>query len=139
MPEDDAKLDGYLPLYYFRITDQDKSSRRIRYNENNKKKYEINASPENVNFGDVIVNSISQERCIIVCNVGYDYINIEDIIVTGDFNINYVPVSVLKPNEFFKIQVLFSPVILETRTGSIYIKDRSGIGGKFIFLQGNGI
>ena len=135
---DDPRLDGYLPVTYFRERDNDRSSRRIRDMPYGKRAQSGMIGPAEVNFGTVAIDGMSAPHTATVVNTGYDDLPIKNITVVGDFLIQSNCPSSLAPGESCEVVIHFNPRRKGIITGGVYLDTGDSAGTEFVKLRGTG-
>lgn len=129
---------AYVPLEVFRITDADRSSRRIRDMPYGKVALKGNLSPLDINFGLVPLLTMSAGQNIMLVNQGYDKLVINSITTVGDYLINSQVPTVLDAGEVSVITTVFTPRREGIITGGISIDLGNAEGKHFAVLRGTG-
>lgn len=135
---DDPRLEGYEPLEYFRQNDSDRSSRRIRDMPYGKRGETGMIRPSEMNFGTVVVDTVSPPQTVLITNTGYEYLPINNVSVVGDFLIEGDYPSSLAPDQIYEMTVSFTPKREGIITGGIYFDTGNAAGDEFVKLEGTG-
>jgi hypothetical protein len=132
-------MEGYLPLEHFQETDDDSSTVRIRDMPYGKRREELSIYPIAVVFPQLSVNAESPPYPVIITNVGYDVLIINEIKIVGDFAFQVTPtVKSLAPGQHVSLMLVYRPLREGTVTGGVYINTGSAAGEEFIHLTGSG-
>lgn len=135
---DDPRLEGYLPIDYFRTTDHDRSSRRVRDFPSGKPRFKGVIGPSELNFGSIPKDALSPVQIGIITNTGYDNLPITAITVVGDYTITSDCPSSLAPGESCHVSITFNPKREGMITGGVYLDTGNAQGTEFIKLRGSG-
>lgn len=129
----------YQPIEDFQQTDDDHSSDRIRDMPYGLKRENLSLYPNEITFGNVVVSATSPSQTILLRNEGYDDVEIEDVIVVGDFIYTPSDITTIEPGETIPLLVSFHPGRTGALTGGLHVKTVNALGHKFIKLLGTGI
>lgn len=135
---DDPRLEGYQPLPYFRETDHDRSSRRIRDMPFGRRKEKGQLSPAEMSFGTIEIDGLSAAQTATLTNMGYDSLPITKIVAVGDFTITSDCPPHLAPGESCSVVINFNPKREGIITGGLYVDTGDAAGTEFIKLRGTG-
>lgn len=138
MADNDPRLEGYQPLPYFRETDHDRSSRRIRDMPFGRRKEKGHLSPSEMNFGTIEIDGLSAAQTATLTNLGYDALPINRITAVGDFTITSDCPPHLAPGESCSVVINFNPKREGIITGGLYVDTGDAAGTEFIKLRGTG-
>lgn len=135
---DDPRLAGYHPLDYYKETDHDRSSRRIRDMPFGRRKEKGIVTPDEMNFGTIEIDGLSSSQTATILNSGYDALPIRRITAVGDFVITSDCPPSLAPGEACRVVINFNPKREGIITGGIYVDTGDAAGTEFVKLRGTG-
>jgi hypothetical protein len=132
-------MQPYIPLEHFKATDDDYSTSRIRDMPYGKQREALRLTPTTMNFNSMMLNRISPPETLLLQNVGYDKVIIEDIQVVGDFVFDGSTIKSVDIGETVSLFVSFLPKVTTIVTGALYVNAPSAVGSKFATLTGSGV
>ena len=135
---DDPRLEGYRPLDYYKETDHDRSSRRIRDMPFGRRREKGQLAPDDMSFGTVAIDGLSAAQTATLTNLGYDDLPIKKITAVGDFVITSDCPSSLAPGESCSVVINFNPKREGIITGGLYVDTGDAAGTEFAKLRGTG-
>lgn len=130
-------MDGYLPREG--IIDTDRSSRRIRDTEIERRKEEIKFSVSELVFQERGTGTESSSQVVVLSNTGYGDVHIFGSTLTGEFVLKSPIPSVIKPGEHAAVQIAFAPQTIGAHTGSLYVDTGDAAGDELVALTGSAV
>jgi Abnormal spindle-like microcephaly-assoc'd, ASPM-SPD-2-Hydin len=101
----------------------------------------VTVSPSSLTWGTVIIGATSPGKAVTVTNTGTSTLSISSIATSGDFaqGTSTKPCgATLAAKQNCKIEVVFTPTALGTRTGTLTVTDNAGSSPQTVSLSGVG-
>jgi hypothetical protein len=99
----------------------------------------VTLSPTSLNFGNVVVNTTSAAKNVILTNSGSATLTITSIAVSGSFAETNTCGSSLNAGRKCTISVTFSPTTTGAATGAVTITDNASNSPQTVSLSGTGV
>lgn len=131
----------YVGIEGFDETQFRHSSRHITDYAHQTTLFDVTALPNELLFEETPVSSYSECKQVILKNTGIKNFKIDEIIITGDFEIEQIGNEdlLLKKGEYLVFSVKFIPKTVGETIGGIYFQTKDTTGTDFIKLKGTGI
>lgn len=129
----------YYPVTDFTDTvDLDTSSDPIHNYPTGRYALQVKVFPETIAFPATAENLLSGTIALLIQNEGFEDLNIDGFIVSGDFAIVGTPPLFIAAGEAEGIQLQFAPKRAGAHTGSLYIDNDDLHGNRLVSLIGSG-
>ena len=101
----------------------------------------VTVTPTSLKWGKILVGTLSGAKSITLTNTGSSTLNINSVVVTGDFlrkNVHLTCGSTLAAGTSCVIKIQFKPTQLGPRTGDVAINDNAPDSPQHVSLAGTG-